>query len=396
MSYYEFQTTGRYVQYEGALKEFARYACMVGKNLLVLTGSNTVRERLETDILDSMKRPTLQGLNPELTLINTRYAACSSRAKDWDARKAEITCTFLSVRDKILSRTTAKELALFAAENGFDVIVGAGGGKALDFARAIRNFLPVKTILIPTSAATNASVSQSSMIYTEDGARIDAYWKLDTAPELVLVDTALLLQMSPSMLSAGIGDMICTYYEALCNVDKQRGAENYSLLSLEGVRLGIDIMHRAAPAALKALQEQKCNQAFESIVSMILHNCGPFRSICGIGFAHILDEVMLLLNTSRKVMHGLRVGWATIPMLLYQGADHGCVERYIDFCRTIHIPTTVETLGLAGITRSSWYEACDYVVRAGTCIADLPFPVTASELVDSVWAAEEFVSRYVK
>ena len=92
---------------------------------------------------------------------------------------------------------------------GFDTVVGVGGGKGQDFARALTHFLPVKVILVPTLAATNASISTLSVIYTPDG-RIDQYWRMDNAPELVLADTEVLIQNPPPVLSAGIGDIMST------------------------------------------------------------------------------------------------------------------------------------------------------------------------------------------
>lgn len=88
----------------------------------------------------------------------------------------------------------------------------------MDFARGITHFVPVKVILAPTLAATNAPISTLSVIYSDDGSSIVDYWRMDNAPDLTLVDTGILLDNPPQALAAGIGDITCTYYEGLCNL----------------------------------------------------------------------------------------------------------------------------------------------------------------------------------
>ena len=63
----------------------------------------------------------------------------------------------------------AKELAQLANENGFDVIVGVGGGVICDFAKLCAYHAKLPIINIPTSSATCAAYTPLSVQYTPDG-----------------------------------------------------------------------------------------------------------------------------------------------------------------------------------------------------------------------------------
>lgn len=57
-----------------------------------------------------------------------------------------------------------------ARENDNDVIIGLGGGKTIDSAKAIADILEIPVIIAPTIASTDAPTSALSVIYTDEGA----------------------------------------------------------------------------------------------------------------------------------------------------------------------------------------------------------------------------------
>lgn len=67
--------------------------------------------------------------------------------------------------DNEISRVVA-----IAKENSNDVIIGLGGGKTIDSAKAIADLLAVPVIIAPTIASTDALTSALSVIYTDEGA----------------------------------------------------------------------------------------------------------------------------------------------------------------------------------------------------------------------------------
>lgn len=389
MSYYEYHVARRYVQFEGALHELANYASLVGRRVLILTACDPVTEQIKQKIQEGIDRPAAAWMNDRLAKESVRYARYVPMAERMDALRSEMSFSFRDIAQLQITRENVRMLAEQVQAQGFDTVVGVGGGKGQDFARALTHFLPVKVILVPTLAATNASISTLSVLYTPDG-RIDQYWRMDNAPELVLADTEVLIQNPPPVLSAGIGDIMSTYYEALCNFRITGRTDVVPAFSLRGVQASIEIMKEQAPLALKAVEAREITPAFENVLSMILHNCGPLGMICTTGYAHILDEMFLYFEASHRIPHGLRVGYATIPMLCRQGADDAEIREYIDFCKSSGIPTTLGELGLEGVSRDAWRQAFDATLGSSQNHRSLPFPTSFDDLYDSLVQAQRF------
>lgn len=53
--------------------------------------------------------------------------------------------------------------------NSAALIVGVGGGKTLDTAKLCADSVDLPVIIVPTSASTDAPVSEIAVLYTADG-----------------------------------------------------------------------------------------------------------------------------------------------------------------------------------------------------------------------------------
>lgn len=394
MSYYEYHVARRYVQFEGALKEFGNYASLVGRKVLLLTACGPVREQVEERILQGLNLPAADCMNPALAAESPRYARYVSMTEQFDRVRAGMEFVFRDLGDPVVCEENVRDVAAYIRKEGFDTVAGIGGGKGQDFARALTHYLPLKVILVPTLAATNASVSTLSVLYTPDGRRIREYWRMDSAPDLVLADTELLVRNPPRLLSAGIGDIAATCYEALCNLRMSGKREPIPVFAEEGIALAVRIIRENAREALEAVKAQRPNRAFETVLSMILHNPGPLNMICLTGYAHVLDEIFLYFDRAHAVPHGLRVGWAVLAMLTAQRAEKDELLTYLRFCRDAGIPVSLAELGLDGISRDTWMRAFSLTAESSGSFRALPFPVTAESLIQSILDAEAFVSRY--
>src|SRR5262249_34942931 len=100
-----------------------------------------------------------------------------------------------------------------ARQHRAQVILGAGGGKGLDTARAAAADLDVPGGACPTVASSDAPCSALSVLYTEEGV-FHQYRFYRKNPELVLVDTQVIAQGPPRLLVAGMGDALATWFEA--------------------------------------------------------------------------------------------------------------------------------------------------------------------------------------
>ncbi|MGO1465241.1 MAG: iron-containing alcohol dehydrogenase, partial [Candidatus Corynebacterium faecigallinarum] len=74
-----------------------------------------------------------------------------------------------------------------ASSRGSDVIVGLGGGKIIDTARAVADKGGLPVAIFPTAVSADAPTARVSVIYTDDGV-FDSYLFYDRNPDLVAVD----------------------------------------------------------------------------------------------------------------------------------------------------------------------------------------------------------------
>ena len=106
-----------------------------------------------------------------------------------------------------------KELIEKASDeaSGFspDVIIGIGGGKALDTAKAVASRLSLPLVIIPTSASTDAPTSAMSIIYNDAHEHDDVYYYIKN-PDLVLVDSQIIADAPVRFLVSGMGDALAT------------------------------------------------------------------------------------------------------------------------------------------------------------------------------------------
>lgn len=93
-----------------------------------------------------------------------------------------------------------------------DVILGLGGGKTIDSAKAIGAQLALPVGILPTIASTDAPTSALSVIYSDEGV-FERYLFYKKNPELVLVDTAVIANAPTRLLASGLADALATWIE---------------------------------------------------------------------------------------------------------------------------------------------------------------------------------------
>ena len=103
------------------------------------------------------------------------------------------------------SKGEVDRLVALARDNGCDIIVGVGGGKILDTAKAVAYYLESPVIICPTIASTDAPCSALSVLYTDDG-QFDKYLFLKANPNIVLMDTTVIAASPVRLTVSGMGD----------------------------------------------------------------------------------------------------------------------------------------------------------------------------------------------
>lgn len=147
-------------------------------------------------------------------------------------------------------------------------MIGIGGGKIFDTAKAVAYYAGTPVFICPTIASTDAPCSALSVVYTEEGI-FEKYLFLPANPNLVLMDTDIITKSPVRLTVAGMGDALATYFEA--RACKRSGATSCAggktteaAMALE--KLCFDTLMEEGVKAKIALEAGVCTPAVEKVI----------------------------------------------------------------------------------------------------------------------------------
>lgn len=193
-----------------------------------------------------------------------------------------------------------------------DVIVGIGGGKALDFAKYTANLLRLPFISVPTSTSNDGFCSPTSSL-TVDGKRKTVK---SSIPFGVVIDLDVIKKCPPVFFYSGLGDMI-SKVTALWDWKEAsiQGLERYNDFASMLAYNSLDLLFNKHSYDINSPEFQRSltNSLLTSGIAMEV--AGTSRPASGSEhlISHALDEV-----SAHPQMHGLQVGTATYLCSLLQ------------------------------------------------------------------------------
>jgi glycerol dehydrogenase len=270
------------------------------------------------------------------------------------------------------------------------VIVGAGGGKALDTARAAAADLNLSVVSCPTVASSDAPCSALSIVYTNDGAFLECRL-FRRNPDLVLVDTEVIARSPARLMVAGMGDALATWFEAKTCVDAyarnmRGGASSRSALAL--AQLCYRTLLEDGTDALTALRTKSVTAALERIVEANTLLSGLGFESSGLAAAHAIHNGLTAIPETRSYLHGEKVAFGTLVQLILEGQPHSVTEEVLRFSTSVGLPVTLAEIGLGRITPDMLDRIATRSTAKGETIHNEPFEVQPDMVADAIRAAD--------
>lgn len=282
-----------------------------------------------------------------------------------------------------------EDLAVRARSSDAGIVVGMGGGKALDAAKgcAVRTGLPY--IAVPTVASNDSPTATALAVY-DDEHRMVALESLGRNPDAVVVDTQLIAGAPAQFFRAGIGDALAKKFEG--ESSQAHGGLNahfsYALRSAGFIADGCyRTIRECAVDAIAAAGTGKPNAALEAIVEANILMAGLAFENMGLGLAHGLTRGLVRVPVVNRALHGFHVAYGLLVQLETEGRSPAFMDDIMAFYGQIGLPRSLIELGLSEVD-----AATIDLIASSTAVAPegayLVVAVDAPALVQAMMAVE--------
>lgn len=349
----------RYVQGAGVLMDIGKYVAPLGKRALVAWGPN-VREIFAEPVAKSFEEH-------EVELISFPFSGECDRGQ-----------IGLGVEK--------------ARTENVDVVIGLGGGKAIDLGKAVAMAVEAKFVSAPTIASNDAPTSAATVYYTEEGI-MDGWEIWPHNPDLVLVDTQVIVNAPVRWLVSGIGDGLATWFEAEASYKARTptlagGVATMSALTL--ARLCYDTLMEYGVAAKRDAAKHVVTPAVERVIEANTLLSGLGFESGGVASAHAIGNGLTMLEATMAYSHGEKVAFGLESQLCLD-EDISVEERLkvVDFMVAVGLPVTLEELSLGDITSEELMDLAKMLCEPGQITHNHTFTVTPFDLYSAMVAANE-------
>lgn len=244
----------------------------------------------------------------------------------------------------------AVSVAKKVSMEGFNVIIGFGGGTALDTAKYAAFVAGVKYIALPTALSNDGVCSPVSVLYAEGGRKHSFTSK---APDGLLIDTDIIINSPRLLLEAGAGDIVSNYtalydWDLDCRHHGKRVDDFAYMLSERALNalLYSDVKSFSCTAGIKMLAQ---SLVLGGISMQVAGNSRPCSGSDHL-FCHALDELY-----DHGLPHGIVVGIGTVCAAKLQGRDY---QILTDFMHAYGIEIRPEKRGITEeMFVKAWMEA---------------------------------------
>ncbi|MEM1486433.1 glycerol dehydrogenase [Oscillospiraceae bacterium PP1C4] len=281
-------------------------------------------------------------------------------------------------------------------ENDIEVVVGIGGGSAIDTAKATAFYENIPVVIVPTVCATDAPCTGLSVIYNDDGT-FNSYLFYPRNPEAVIVDTKVIANAPVKFLVAGMGDALATYFEARACVKTdapslENGGISRSATAL--CKLCYETLLEYGAQAKLSCEQKLLTPALEAVIEANTYLSGVGADNGGLAVAHSVYNGFTALQECDAAMHGSIVAFGTITQLILEAAPKHELKEVMDFCYSIGLPLTLSEIGVTDTVRVK--IAAEKACAAGETIHNMVGDVTPEQLYNALLTADIMGKDYLK
>lgn len=280
-----------------------------------------------------------------------------------------------------------EKMKKIVTDDKIDVIVGVGGGSAIDTAKAVAHYEKLPVAIIPTVVATDAPCTGLSVIYNDDET-FNSYLFYPKNPEAVIVDSDVIANAPVKFLIAGMGDALGTYFEARACLRTDSPSLEFGGITRSAMalcELCYNTLLEYGIEAIVACENNVVTPALEAVIEANVYLSGVGADNGGLAVAHSFYNGLTALG-GHSAPHGNCVAFGTLVQLVLEGASREEFNTVQSFCKSVGLPTTLAEIGITNkdeiriIAKNACVE--------GETIHNMAGDVSKEQLYDAIIATD--------
>jgi glycerol dehydrogenase len=271
------------------------------------------------------------------------------------------------------------------------VIIGVGGGKAIDTAKALNIKLNLPLVIVPTIASTDAPTSNLAVIYEENHIKKEVVWMKPCTSTLIFVDTGVIAKAPGRFIVAGMGDAMATKFEA--EACWQAGGLNLfkgkpTRGALQFAHLAYEVIRQFGEEAKASVEKKQVSPAVEEVVEANILLSGLGFESGGLAAAHAIHGGFTHIEEMNQSLHGEKVAFGLLAQFILEKRNSQFLADILSFYRRIGLPTSLRELGLGHLDMGKMEKAVNMVLVGGSFIYNMPFPIEKKMVMDAILQAD--------
>lgn len=277
------------------------------------------------------------------------------------------------------SYSHANEIINTIKNENIDLVLGVGGGKAIDTAKIVASKLEKDIFVVPTISSTCAGTSALSVVYNDDKT-FKEFCFYDAPPKKIFIDLETIKKSPIKYIWAGMGDTLAKFYEVRLKAEYLKNKNiDMNFPSSMGVELSKICRDMIVNNGEKAYKSTEINEKFKKVVLAIIVNTGMVSNLVDEflngGIAHsIFYGLTLLPRLEKEHLHGEVVAFGILIQLLLEGKFEEYKKLY-EFYEKMDFPKKLSDV----VVMDEYFEKEDEIIKeilAGPDLIDFDFDMS--------------------